>query len=394
VGEKIMNRVFLLGAGASRELRFNISTLDYPNGLKTDKFMEYGPFSSGFFFDSNNLSQLVNKRLPLAVNLKASDDLMEYVREYYKTKFGETITKEDILSNEKISRRINIEKLYLHIEENIRNFESKKSEKQELDLDSPLIKLSMVKNDLLEYIYESLSLVCYYCFSIYHNILASYILKYGGEVISFNWDILLEEAMNDTGKWNYEEGYGIEFKDVVHKYKENEDSASQNKPNNLILKTHGSINWYNRATGEDVLYLFVPLKRNLRGGALDTLRVYEYDNDRNQYSTSIVPPGIKRKAYPEIWARIKETLKNADEIIAIGFSFNDNDDYVKEELQGFNFKRDLKINLVNLEADRLIEIYKKVFKTDKVSKIFNTLGDYCEWIVKQAEMEELASVFN
>ncbi len=389
-----MNRVFLLGAGASRELRFNISTLDYPNGLKTDKFMEYGPLSSGFFFDSNNLSRLVNKRLPLAVNLKASDDLIEYVCEYYKVKFGETITKEDVLSNEKISRKINIEKLYLHIEEVIRDFESKKSKNHELDLDSPLIKLSMVKNDLLEYIYESLSLVCYYCFSIYHNVLASYILNNGGDVISFNWDILLDEAMNDTGKWNYEDGYGIKFKDVIYKYKENKDSASQNKSNNLILKAHGSINWYSRTSGDDGLYLFIPLKRNLRGGALDSLRVYEYDNDRNHYFTSIVPPGSKRKAYLEVWLQIKEVLENADEIIAIGFSFNDNDEHIWKRLQGFNFKNNLKISLVNPDADRIIGMYRVNFRTDDISKIHNTLGEYCEWIVKQEKMGELARVLN
>lgn len=388
------NRVYLLGAGASRELKFNISTLDYPQGVKTDKFLMNGPLSSGFFFDSNNLYQLINKRFPLAVNLTISDDLIEYVCEYYKTKHGKAVTKDDILNNEEISRRISIEKLYLYIEEAVREFEKEKTGKQGLNLDNPVIKMSMIKNDLLEYIYESLSLVCYYCFSIYHRVLALYILNYGGNVISFNWDILLDEAMNDTGKWGYKDGYGINFKDVVYKYSDKEDSLSQDKSSNFILKTHGSINWYTKTSTDDGLHLFVPLKRNLRGGALDTLRVYEYDNDRNQYFTSIVPPGIKRKAYPEIWKQIKEILENADEIIAIGFSFSDNDRYVKEELQGFSFKKNLKINLINPEADRLIDTYKEVFKTANVSKLFNTLGDFSSWIVKQEKMEELESVLN
>ena len=387
-----MNRVYLLGAGASRELRFNISTLDYPNGLKTDKFMEYGPLSSGFFFDSNKLSELVNKRLPLVPSLTIDNDLIEYISQYYKKQFGETINKEDILNNEGISRKINIEKLYLDIEEAVIEADKQKTEKQSID--EKIVKSHLIKSALLEYIYESLSLACYYCYSIYHRILASYILNYGSDVISFNWDILLDEAMNDTGKWNYEDGYGIKFKDVIYKYKENEDSAYQNKSNNLLLKAHGSINWYSRTSGENGLYLFMPLKRNLRGGAMDTLRVYEYDNDGNQYFTSIVPPGSKREAYSEVWLQIKETLENADEIITIGFSFNNNDEHIWKKLQGFNFKKNLKISLVNPDADRLIGMYREIFRTDDISKIHNTLGEYCEWIVKQEKMGELASILN
>lgn len=387
-----MNKVFLLGAGASRELRFNISTLDYPKGLKTDKFMEYGPLSSGFFFDSNNLSQLVNKRLPLAAHLGISDNLIEYIYQYHKNKFGKTITKENILNNEEVSRKINIERLYLDIEESIIEADRHKQDNQSID--ENIVNLHLIKNDLLEYIYESLSLACYYCYSIYHRILAAYILNYGGDVISFNWDILLDEAMNDTGKWNYEDGYGIKFKDVIYKYKENEDSAYQNKSNNLIFKAHGSINWYSRTSGENGSYLFMPLKRNLRGGAIDTLRVYEYDKDGNQYFTSIVPPDSKREAYSEVWLQIKEVLENADEIIAIGFSFNDNDEHIWKRLQGFNFKKNLKISLVNPDADRLIGIYREIFRTNDISKILNTLGEYCEWIVKQEKMGKLASVLN
>lgn len=389
-----MNKVYLLGAGASRELRFNISTLDYPQGVKTDKFLMNGPLSGGFFFDSNNLSQLVNKRLPLAVKLTTSDDLMEHVCKYHKINFCKDISREDIFGNEEISRKINIEKLYLHVEETIRDFKSKKTDKQELNIDDPLMKLHMIKNDLLEYIYGSLSLVCYYCFSIYRKVLASYILNYGGDVVSFNWDILLDEAMNDTGKWNYEDGYGVEFRNIIYKYEENGDSVSNNNSNNLILKPHGSIIWYSRTSGEKDLYLFMPLKRNLRGGAMDTLRAYEYDNDRNQYFTSIVPPGSKREAYSEVWVKIKEAFERADEIIAIGFSFNDNDEHIRGKLQSFNFKKDLKISLVDPEADRLIGIYREVFKTDNVSKIFDTLGNFCTWIVNQDKTNELTTTLN
>jgi hypothetical protein len=161
------------------------------------------------------------------------------------------------------------------------------------------------------------------------------------------------------------------------------------KSNNFILKAHGPINWYNRTNGENGLYLFIPLKRNIRGGSLDTLRAYEYDNNRKQYFTSIVPPGIKRKTYPEIWVRIKDILEKVDEIIVIGFSFNDK--HIREEFQGINFNKNLQINLVNPLADKLIDTYRDVFKTNNIFKIHDTLGDYCQWIVEQERTRELGS---
>ena len=391
-----MSKVFLLGAGASRELKFNISTLDAGYGTrKTDKFLLPGPLSNAYFYDANNFAQKVKSRLPISASLDMPSNLSQYICEYYYRKFGQQISKDDILNNETISRKINIETLYLHIEQEIMKSEKEGNDTldNKIDPNDPFFKLSFIKDDLLKYIYRSLSLMCNYSFSIYHAILASYIINYGGEVISFNWDILLDEAMEYADKWSYIDGYGISFKDIIYKNEVKNKELIHNNSRNIILKPHGSINWYKKINGNDGLYLVVPIKRNLRGGTLDILKAYEYDKDKNQYFTSIVPPGMKRKAYPEVWTKIKEVLENADEIIAVGFSFNDNDEHVKEEFEEINFRQDLKISLINPNSSKVMPAYKEVFKTDNVASICDTLGNYCQWIVEE-KMQELSPLLN
>lgn len=387
-----MKRVYLLGTGASRELSFNITTLDGGLGTKkTDKFLVNGPLSSGYFYDANNFAKVIKDRLPIVAQLKVSDSLIHYIKDYYKTKFGKVVAEDDILNNETISRNINIESLYLHIEQEIGNFE-KVSQSQKGGLDEHLIRLHLIKHDLLEYIHTSLSIISYYCFSIYHKVLASYIVNYGGDIISFNWDILLEEEMQHTGSWAYQNGYRMDFRDIIYRRGDKQPAFSDCQSNNCILKPHGSINWYKRTNDENGLYLFMTRERRLRGGSLDILRLYEYDNERKQYSASIVPPGFKSLSYSDIWIHIKKVLENVDDIIAIGFSFNDNDRHIKEEFADINFKKDLHVNLVNPDSNRLIAIYREVFKTSNVSPFYNTFADYCQWIVRQKEMEKLESL--
>ncbi len=378
----------MLGAGSSRELKFNIRTLDAGYGTNnTNKFLMKGPLSSGYFCDTNNFAQAIKDRLPIAARLNMGDNLSRYICEYYNVTFGRSISKEDILNNEAISRKINIETLYRHIEEEITRLEKKEKDGQSQDfhVNDPLVRICLIRDELLKYIHRSLSLICYYCFSIYHKILASYIVNYGGDVISFNWDTLLDEEMQYTGKWKYKDGYGVKFKDITYKSGKKQDTILQNKSDNIIFKPHGSINWYKKTNGEKDLYLFIPVKRKVRGSTVVILGASEYDKDRNQYFTSaIIPPGIKRKAFPDIWAQIREALERADEIIAIGFSFNDNDRNVKKEFKGINFNKDLKIDLINPETNRTLSMYKHVFKTDNIVNSHNTLGDYCQWLLHRS----------
>ena len=185
-----MKRVFILGAGASRELKFKISIIDA--GYKTIKIndcFEIGPLSSGYFYYISKLQDFLNKVLKVSASVKVSGDLMEQIKIYFDLKYNKDISKEQLLQEEEISKKVNIEKLYIFLEEKILE---KEKQNNNLVPNKSFRNLYYAKSDLIEYIHNSMSYISYYCISINHAILSKYIIENGGNIISFNWDILFE----------------------------------------------------------------------------------------------------------------------------------------------------------------------------------------------------------
>lgn len=219
-----MKRLFILGAGASRELSFNIRIIDR-GATKTVRDIphkEIGPLSSGYFYYTNKLYNSLKKDLQIVFEVKVSDILMEYIKKYYKCNFNGNIDKEDLLQKEEVSKKVNIEKLYIFLKKKI--LEDEKNAKN-LPINRWDVDLYMAEINLLEYIHTSLSCLSYYCTSNNYKILSEYIIKNEGNIISFNWDILFEEAMMSTGKWSPKDGYGFNFKEIIYK---NEEDRKKN----------------------------------------------------------------------------------------------------------------------------------------------------------------------
>ena len=368
-----MKKVFILGAGASRELNFKITKID--SGIKTPikiiPHREIGPLSNGYFYYINKLQDSLIKDLNISASVKVSGDLMEQIKIYFKLKYNKDISKKELLQEKEISKKVNIEKLYIFLEEKILEKEKKNNN---LIPNKSFRNLYFAKIDVIEYIHNSMSYISYYCISINHTILSKYIIENGGNIISFNWDILFEEAMITTDKWTPQDGYGISFNDIIYKNEKDKEQGILPKvnSNNLVLKPHGSINWYNKDDQINKQILFIQLKTRLRGGNPLLLKRQE-----NSYLSSITPPGIKRKSFPEVWYKMKHVLEEADEIVAIGFSFNDNDKYIKEEFNKIKYKRNINIILINPDNEKLKTIYKTAFYTDNICTKYKTFRHYC-----------------
>lgn len=373
-----MKRVFILGAGASRELSFNIFNIDFgrKNPVKKIHYKEIGPLSSGYFYYINKLQDSLIKDLQVSASVKVSDDLMEQIKIYFNLKYSKDISKKELLQEEEISKKVNIEKLYIFLEEKI--LEKEKNNNNLLQNKS-FRNLCFAKIDLIKYIHKSMSYISYYCISINHSILSRYIIENGGNIISFNWDILFEEAMINTGKWTPQDGYGISFNNIIYKNEKDKEQGILPKvnSNNLVLKPHGSINWYSKDDQINKQILFIQLKSRLRAGNFLLL-----ERQESSYLSSIAPPGINRISFPEVWDKMKKLLEQADEIIAIGFSFNDNDKYIKVEFSGIKFKKDLKIILINSSNEKLKNIYETVFYADNICTKYKTFSEYCQWIIR------------
>jgi len=377
-----MKKLFILGAGASRELSFNIRITD--RGTKTPvrdiPHKEIGPLSSGYFYYNNKLYNSLKKDLPIVYEVKVSDILMEYIKKYYKCNFNGNIDKEDLLQKKEVSKKINVEKLYVFLKNKI--LEDKRKNKN-LSITESFPKLYLAERDLLKYIHTSLSSLSYYCASKNYNILSEYITKKGWDIISFNWDILFEEAMMAMGKWSPKDGYAINFKEIIYKNEEDKRKKMFNEiqSNNFILKPHGSINWYNRDGKMDEQNLLIQLNPNLRSNHFGLLERYE-----NGYFSSIVPPGFKEEYFSEVWNMMKRLLEEADEIVTIGFSFNDNDLHIKNELNRINYKKNLKITIINPENEKLGNIYAEVFRTNNLEMKFKTFNEYCQMLIEKKEV--------
>ncbi|MBU2008191.1 SIR2 family protein [Patescibacteria group bacterium] len=374
-----MTTVYILGAGASHDLSFRIGNLDAGYGTYTYKdFLVEGPLSSGYFYYFNRILKTVKENVPLCPGVTISDNLLTYI--YKKC----DITKNKLLDNKESSQKVNIENLYIDIETSMDEMKLELgSDPRDFSLlqNPKFVDLCTLQHDLKKYIFDTLSFIGYYCSSKYHQIFAEHIIDIGASVISFNWDTLLDEALFNTKRWSCETGYGFKFEKIL--YKNNKDSKLNVMPKgkNIILKPHGSINWYSDMHKEK-LYLIVPVGLKLRGGTLGQLSSCESISEDSHVFNYIIPPGEKRKQFPQIWKLMHDILQNADKIIAVGFSFNNNDSHIREEFDNIQFKRDVSIGIIDPNSSLLVKTYKEVFKTENVAVKFSSFADYCNYLTK------------
>ena len=365
-------KVYILGAGASHDLSFRIGTHDAGWGTYLYKDFHVGPLSSGYFYYFNQIQKAVKESTSHCASVAIGRRLLKYVSQKYD------ITENELLDDKDLSLKVNIENLYIAIEETADEMELRDLKFQEL---------FAVQLELRSYILNTLSFVGYYCISKFHHSFADYLVNTGGDVISFNWDTLLDEAMFDTGRWSYETGYGFGFEKAIYKSNDHRKNTPIQDSKTTILKPHGSINWYSDNDNKEEMYLVLPVELRLRGGTFGQLRPCESIGDKSVF-THIVPPGKKRKYFPRVWERMRDVLQNADKIIAIGFSFNGNDSHVKEEFENIQFKRDLSIEIINPNGVLLLGTYKEVFKTENVVVRSSSFAQYCDEISSEVILGE------
>ena len=387
-------RVIMLGAGASRELRFFTRTLNSGGGGFPDETKRFhclsGPLSAGFLYDANEFSKETKKFSHFPAEFKIRN---EWLEKFVATRAS--VRFEQLFIDPQVSKKVNIEKIYSNIEKEI---EQKENRANILSF----AEIWQGQRALFEYIFHVLSVICYHSFSLFHRVLAHYVIQHQIPVISFNWDILFEEELYRTEYWNYQDGYGgFSPRGIFDKEKQKclPILNLERYSNNFVLKPHGSINWYSHdqknreydyESGE--IYVATQLPDNLRGGTMGWLQSREYDWQNNAaYEALLLPPGRKRKRFGFIWQKIKETLKEADEVMAIGLSMNSFDHHVMEEFKEIVFKKDLIVKLISPDSG-LEAHYGKVFQNAKIDREFKLFSEYCRWLIKRPGMEKFAQI--
>jgi len=121
--------------------------------------------SRGFLFDIEQYLRDLNKQPALqsiSADIFFDENLWSYIKNYYKTNYKSGVT----INDDEIKRQINIENLFVYMEEEIEKLCQDDKNNEVPDFDK--CKVFFLKNYLLEYIYRSLSSISYYSYSKYH----------------------------------------------------------------------------------------------------------------------------------------------------------------------------------------------------------------------------------
>lgn len=218
---------------------------------------------------------------------------------------------------------------------------------------------------------------------IYQNF-AHKLAKNGSHVITFNYDLILDNLLLNTKNWSQLDGYGINMRMIVEELAEEIRRQQKNKSKLKYLKLHGSLNWGRSIIphpyqGDEILLGVSGIVPDqtilpLEGSSL------AYDMVNMFYQSFIIPPILtKQDLYnipllQNIWYKAKWVINGADEIYVIGCSFPPSD-FTAEFLfrQALTFppqKSPKKINIVNIKInDELIDRIKNVFQKCEINPI-------------------------
>jgi len=183
----------------------------------------------------------------------------------------------------------------------------------------------------------------------------------GTVFVTFNWDTLLDRALYETGLWWPENGYGLEFTQLLQEtWRKPEQHESKFK----LLKLHGSTNWLvnytsrSLRTGERIVFnpkqlplgLFcfisasIPYKAHrsrFRYGYAPFSYFFPPDSpvDSVPLVPLLIPPVLKKEyeewkgIYDSVWVAAENAIREADRVVIAGYRFPPTDIRPVELLQ-------------------------------------------------------------
>ena len=359
-------RVFILGAGSSAAFQ----------GTKNNC-----PTISDFFIRADQIG-LLNKYKEQTM----SRPLFDFVRQ----EFG--IKKADLCRVP-----VNIESVITRLEEKIEYFDTygkytirgqrRRNEKAVRLYGMRLQVTTFIGHVLLELTHNSLSPL--------HVKLADGLTD-SDTVISFNYDLLMDYALEHTKKWFPNSGYRIAFKQVIEhdKFLPLITTSEFGIP---YLKLHGSLNWlygispyrilFNAPapTGEDI-FLLKSINHEIIPGPMDIAGKHEYTENNIYYDLhSLIIAPLKDKPYysmPKallsLWNLAANAMKMADELILIGYSMPESDTKSRGLIQQAK-KGHPVLSLVDINPNPVIERLESLLNY-KPSFVYNSFQDYVNTI--------------
>jgi hypothetical protein len=141
-------------------------------------------------------------------------------------------------------------------------------------------------------------------------------LRSGDTVMTFNYDLVIEESFGSTPVWNPSDGYGTRIpgvtKDWPRIWLEKRNLPRSAKSEILLLKLHGSLGWAPYQNGTIKLK---PRPYLVRKGKPE--------------SVSVLPPGWNKRIdlnpYKLFWREARLRLQKCKSLLIVGYSLPDTD---------------------------------------------------------------------
>lgn len=216
---------------------------------------------------------------------------------------------------------------------------------------------------------------------------ADKLVKKGTHVITFNYDLILDNLLFNTKNWYTVDGYGVHMKsDFIESIDSTERQARGNSKIHY-LKLHGSLNWGKRIIphpyqGDNITLLDnIPPDRSIIPIEYSSLSNTEMIN--MHYQSYIIPPILtKQELYKtpllqNIWYKSKQLIQMANKIYIIGYSFPPSD-FITEFLfrqalsSSQSMPKEIDVIDIKINKDRINNIFQKckginLIKKDVVS---------------------------
>lgn len=236
---------------------------------------------------------------------------------------------------------------------------------------------------------------------IYQNF-AYKLIEKESHVITFNYDLILDNLLKNTTHWSIHDGYGVKINPATpdlpdissRKFYNVSDEKSENSKIQY-LKLHGSLNWGRSILphpykGDEILISPFGYGKDNEQEILPIENMCSGYNIINLYYQSfIIPPVLtKQDLYKtlllqNIWYKAKWAINRADEIYVIGYSFPPSD-FTAEFLfrQALTFltkSTPKKVNLVNIKiSEEYINRIENIFPKCEINPIEQDVVSFLE----------------
>lgn len=227
------------------------------------------------------------------------------------------------------------------------------------------------------------------------------IVNSGDVVITFNYDLLVEQGLWKKGLWSPSNGYGV---GKIQK-QEKIESGNLYESKVIVIKPHGSVNWavpYGNWQQEIEIYTIhpftsAPLFEGLR--AQSNRPAYGY----SRTSHIVLPTYMKSIKYyweSQLLRAACEAVSKADEIFILGYSFPEADAMASFIFAQIPKQSSIKIvdigNPLNL-CKRLVDVYglngKIIPEANDIKKWVEDDFRYTEYEREIAEIKELEKLY-